>query len=836
MRAPVSWIRELVALPADVTGRQIAERITAAGLEVESVETVGGPVAGELVLGTVLEIEELTEFRKPIRWCQVDCGEAQGSRGIICGARNFAVGDLVVVALPGTTLPGDFTITARETYGHVSDGMICSERELGLSEEHAGIIVLPADSGSPGEAAREVLGLGEEILEIAVTPDRGYALSIRGIAREVATAFDVPFEDPADELSRLPAPAPDVAPQASGSDDLEACPLFTMRTIVDFDPTRPSPGWMRRRLTACGMRPVSLAVDVTNYVMLELGQPLHAFDRSKLRGTVRAARASAGQSVMTLDHVTRSLTEEDLCIVDDRGPLGLAGLMGGAETEIDDLTTQIALEAAYFDARTIASASRRHRLNSEAGRRFERGVDRMLAPNASARAAALLLEFGGGRYAGMTGVEAPFHRTVIDFDLHEPGAVAGMEISEDTVVSKLVAVGCVIEPGEQPAGVSSVRHASIQVPSWRPDLVDPADLDEEVLRLVGYGSIGTRLPVGPVGRGRTGTQRLVRRIGMALAARGLEEVLTYPFVGAAQGQWLRLPPDHEDEASTRLANPIDESEPYLRASMLAGLLAAAVRNAGRGHGDVAIFEMGSVFRGMGSGSPVRPAVDRRPTEVEWQALNAQIPEQHRRLGILLCGLESPAGWGAPARAHSWSDAISLAVYVGHVAGVRLNVSVGAHPSFHPGRCALILLPDGTPVGFAGELHPGVSEATGLAPRCCAVELDLDALLEAAPERSLAPTIGTHPVAKEDLAVVAGIDVAVADVEGALRRGAGSLLEDIRLFDVYTGPQVPQGCRSLAFTLRFRAPDRTLTADEIAAARGAALAEAERACGAVLRLA
>ena len=834
MRAPVSWIRELVTLPPDVTGREIAERITAAGLEVEAVETVGGAVTGELVIGEVQAIEELTEFRKPIRWCQVDCGGASGPRGIICGAQNFSVGDLVVIALPGTTLPGDFTITARETYGHVSDGMICSERELGLSQEHAGIIVLAPGSGLPGDPARPILGLGEEILEIAVTPDRGYALSMRGIAREVATAFGVAFRDPAEELASLPAPATDVAPQDSGSEDLEACPLFTMRTIIDFDPTRSSPAWMQQRLTACGMRPVSLAVDVTNYVMLELGQPLHAFDRSKLRGTVRAARAEAGQSLTTLDHVTRSLSAEDLCIVDDRGPLGLAGIMGGADTEIDDATTQIALEAAFFDARTIAAASRRHRLNSEAGRRFERGIDRMLAPTASARAAALLLEFGGGRYAGMTGVEAPYQAPVIDYSLDEPGEVAGMAISPATVVSKLLEVGCDVADWVEGQDASHPQRARITVPSWRPDLVDPADLDEEVLRLVGYDEIGTRLPAGSAGRGRTPAQRMIRRIGVALAARGLCEVLTYPFVGPIQGQWLRLPAGHDDDASTRLANPIDETEPFLRASMLAGLLGAAVRNAGRGHADLALFEIGSVFRGMGSQEPVRPAVDRRPSDPEWAALNAQIPEQHRRLGILLCGLASPASWAGPARPHAWSDAIGLAMLVGQVVGVPLHVRSGEHPSFHPGRCAQILLPSGTAIGFAGELHPGVTEATGMPARCCAVELDLDALLAAAPERSLAPTIGVQPVAKEDLAVVAGSDVPVADVQDALARGAGPLLEEIRLFDVYTGPQLPQGSRSLAFTLRFRAPDRTLTAEEIAAARGSALAEAERACGAVLR--
>ena len=826
MRAPVSWLRDLVALPPEATGRDMAEHLTSAGLEVEAVETVGGPVTGELIVGLVVDIEQLTAFRKPIRWCQVDCGGHGGIRGIICGAQNFAAGDLVVVALPGTTLPGDFTITARETYGHVSDGMICSERELGLSEEHAGIIVLPPGAGQPGEQARSILGLGDEILDIAVTPDRGYALSMRGIARELATAYGVEFVDPGTELLELPAPDPHVAPQASGSDDLDACPLFTLRTIVDFDPTRPSPPWMTRRLRACGMRPVSLAVDVTNYVMLELGQPLHAFDQAKLRGTVRAAWASSGDTLLTLDHVMRTLSAEDLCIMDDRGPIGMAGVMGGADTEIDDATTSIVLEAAYFHPRVIAAASRRHRLSSEAGRRFERGIDRMLAPNASARATALLLELGGGRYAGMSAVEAPFEYTVIDFDLREPGAVGGLDVPAEVSIARLADVGCIVEArGDQ---------ARVLVPSWRPDLTSSADLDEEVLRLVGYEAIGATLPAGPGGRGRTHAQRMVRRLGMALSARGLEEVLTYPFTGDLVASWTRLPEGHADRGSTRLANPIDDTEPFLRASMLGGLIGAAVRNVGRGHADLGLYEIGSVFAGMGSGHPVRPPVDRPPTPQEWAALNAQVPQQRRHLGVVLMGSAEPTGWWGPARPYAWSDAVSLVNVVGEVLAVRLQVRAGQHPTFHPGRCAEVMLPDGTSIGFAGEFHPGVSEETGLPPRACGLELDIDALLAVAPDRTLAPTVGTQPVAKEDIAVVVPDDVAAADVLAALAAGAGPLLDSIRLFDTYSGPQVPAGSRSLAFTLRLRAADRTLTAEEIAQSRADALARAAADCGAVLR--
>ena len=295
MRAPMSWLREIVAIPADQSGRDVAERLIRAGLEVETVEEIGAGVDGPLVVGRVLDVEELTEFKKPIRFCQVDVGEAGGGvRGIICGARNFAAGDLVVIALPGTVLPGGFEIASRQTYGRLSDGMICSEREMGLGDDHDGIMVLPAGAAEPGADAKPLIGVGEEVLDIAITPDRGYALSIRGIAREVAIAYDLEFTDPGQELADLPAPMPDRAPAECATEAPEACDLFTLRTIVGFDPHAASPLWMKQRLIACGMRPVSLAVDVTNYVMLELGQPLHAFDLDKLQGPVRAGRVSAG--------------------------------------------------------------------------------------------------------------------------------------------------------------------------------------------------------------------------------------------------------------------------------------------------------------------------------------------------------------------------------------------------------------------------------------------------------------------------------------------------------------------------------------------------------------
>ena len=391
MRVPVSWLREFVKLPDAVTGREISGALIRLGLEVETVDVIGD-VRGSIVVGRVTEIEKLTEFKKPIRICQVDVGAQHGGvREIVCGASNFEQDDLVVVALPGAELPGGFEIAARQTYGHVSAGMICSPRELHLGDDHSGIIVLPPGIGDPGTPAAGLLGLGEEVLDIAVTPDRGYALSIRGVAREASIAFGAPFTDPVGTLSPLLNPAPDTAPRECLSEDFSACDVFTLRTLTRVDAGAPTPLWMKQRLIAAGMRPISVIVDVTNYVMLETGQPLHAFDLDKVAGPLRARRAAAGETLTTLDHVDRDLDPEDLVIADDSGPLALAGTMGGLKSEIGPATTSLALEAAHFDAVVVARMSRRHKLSSEASRRFERGVDRVIAPYASDRAASLLI-------------------------------------------------------------------------------------------------------------------------------------------------------------------------------------------------------------------------------------------------------------------------------------------------------------------------------------------------------------------------------------------------------------------------------------------------------------
>ncbi len=823
MRAPLSWLREYVELPADVTGRALAEELIAAGLEVETVERAGADIAGPRVVGEVLAIEELTGFKKPIRYCQVDVGDANGTgepQNIVCGATNFAAGDRVVVILPGGVLPGGFEIGARKTYGRLSEGMICSASELGIGDDHSGILVLPPDA-PVGADAIELLGLRDDILDIAVTPDRGYALSIRGLAREAATAYGVPFKDPADV--ELPAKNGEAYPASIG--DTSACDRFVLREVRGFDPDAKTPLWMQVRLHRAGMRPVSLAVDVTNYLMLELGQPLHAFDRSKLTGPIVVRRAAPGEKLETLDHVKRTLDPDDILITDESGPISMAGTMGGLATEIDERSTDMVIEAAHFDAMGTARMSRRHRLHSEASHRFERGVDRELPLYASYRAVRLLAELGGAEIVpGVTHAEAPVEPVTVTMPAGHPDRVAGVAYGRDAVVRRLEQVGCTVTGDDV---------LTVTPPSWRPDLTDPNDLAEEVIRLEGYEDIPARAPRPAAGQGLTPRQRLRRRVGRALAGAGYVEALAFPFIAEKDLDGLQIPADDARRRTMRLANPLSEQEPLLRTTLLPGLLKALALNVGRGFGDTALFELGVVFRPR-PGAPDRAprlAVDRGPTAEEIAELEAALPDQPHRVAVVLSGDREPAGWWGEGRPALWADAIEAARTVAREVGVELTAKADQHAPWHPGRCAALYAGD-TLVGHAGELHPRVTKAYGLPARSCAMELELRRLGE--PVSVRAPHVSSYPVATQDVALVVDAGVPAADVESALRDGAGDLLEAIRLFDVYTGEQAGEGRKSLAYSLRFRAPDRTLTAEEASQARDSAVAAASERTGAVLR--
>lgn len=822
MRVPLSWLREYVEVPEGMSPRDVAGALIRLGLEVETVEAVGTGVQGPLVVGEVVDVEELTGYKKPIRWCRVEVGPfnaTEGARGIICGATNFQVGDKVVLALPGAVLPGGFAISARRTYDHISDGMICSAKELGLGDDHTGILVLPPDAEVGADAA-ELLELRDHVLDIDLLPDRGYCLSMRGMAREASHALDTSFRDAA----AIKVSGPDGTGWPVRIEDTAGCDRFSARTVTGLDPTAPSPLWMRRRLLMCGMRPISLAVDVTNYVMLETGQPMHAFDRAALRGPLVVRRAVQGEELVTLDGVRRLLDPEDLLVTDESGPLALAGVMGGASSEISANTTDLVLEAAHWDPITISRTVRRHKLPSEAARRFERGVDPQVALAALHRAADLLVEYGGASAdGGVTVVGGRYEARVIRLAADLPGRVAGRPIPQGTVVRRLMQIGC---------SVAGDTLLTVQPPSWRPDLTDPADLVEEAVRLEGYDTVPSVLPRAPQGRGLTPQQRARRDVGRALASAGYVEVLTYPFVSPEVYDAFGLDADDPRRRALRLVNPISEQEPDLRTSLLPGLVKALARNLGRGSRDVALFETGLVYlpRGRG-GTPPKVGVSQRPTDEQVRALDACLPNQPRHVAVVMAGDRDRPGWWGEGRPSGWADAIQAARIVARAVRADLEVRSASFAPWHPGRCAE-LLAYGRVIGMAGELHPRAITTLDLPARTVAMELDLGALGIGEP-----PQLGrlsTFPPALLDVALVVDEDVPAADVESALRDGAGALLEGMRLFDVYSGEQVGAGRRSLAYSLRLRAPDRTLTAEETLSVRDAAVAEAARRHGAVLR--
>ncbi|OBH10902.1 phenylalanine--tRNA ligase subunit beta [Mycobacterium sp. E1715] len=827
MRIPYSWLREIVAAGApdwDAAPADLEQTLVGIGHEVEEVVTLG-PVDGPLTVGRVAGIEELTGFKKPIRACRVDVGESE-PRDIVCGATNFVVGDLVVVALPGTTLPGGFAITARKTYGRESDGMICSAAELGLGADHSGILVLPPGTADPGADGAAVLGLDDVVFHLAITPDRGYCMSVRGLAREIACAYGLDFVDPAD-VKQLPANG-------------EAWPLtvqpetgvrrFALRPVTGIDPAAVSPWWLQRRLLLAGIRAASPAVDVTNYVMLELGHPMHAHDRDRISGGLGVRFARPGETVVTLDDVERRLDPADVLIVDDRATAAIGGVMGAASTEVRADSTNVLLEAAVWDPAAVSRTQRRLHLPSEAARRYERGVDPAISVAALDRCAALLVDIAGGAVSDeLTDWrgEPPtddWSLPPIPIPADLPDRVAGVAYPPGTAARRLAQIG---------ASVSDDGETLIVTPpSWRPDLVQPADLVEEVLRLEGLEAIPSVLPAAPAGRGLTARQKRRRAIGRSLAQSGYVEILPTPFLPAGVFDLWGLPADDPRRSTTRVLNPLEADRPHLATTLLPALLEALVRNVSRGLVDVALYALAQVVQPTEQTRGVQPIpVHRRPTDEEVAMLDASLPRQPQHVAVVLAGLRERRGPWGPGRRVEAADAFEAARIIARASGVEVSLRAAQHLPWHPGRCAEVLVGE-TVVGHAGQLHPAVIERSGLPKGACAVELDLDAIpiVEALP----APRVSPFPAVFQDVSLVVPAHVPAQAVADAVREGAGELLEDLQLFDVFTGPQVGEDRKSLTFALRFRAPDRTLTEDDASAARDAAVRRAAEAVGAELR--
>ncbi|WP_175955726.1 phenylalanine--tRNA ligase subunit beta [Schaalia sp. Marseille-Q2122] len=873
---PLSWLADHVDVVPGTDAEALAAALVRVGLEEETIHPAR--VTGPLVVGKVLTlVKEEQSNGKLINYCRVDVGEhndAPGtgkepsdlpSRGIICGAHNFVEGDLVVVSLPGAVLPGPFPIAARKTYGHVSDGMICSQRELGLGEDHDGIIVLTKmfpdrEIPAPGTDVISFLGLGEEVLEINVTPDRGYCFSMRGVAREYSHSTGAAFRDPglrsdlpAANAAGFPVTVKDEAPIRGRV----GCDRFVTRIVRGINPTAPTPRWMVERLEMAGMRSVSLAVDITNYVMLDLGQPMHAYDLAAVAAPIVVRRARTGETLTTLDEAERVLDEQDLLITDSPDGegsriIGIAGVMGGRYSEVEDSTVDVLLEAAHFDSVSIARSSRRHRLHSEAAKRFERGTDPLLPTVAAQRAVELLVEYGGG-----TADEAIFDynelpaATVITYPLGEAERLTGVAHEPARQRELLETIGCVVE------GADSDASWQVRVPSWRPDLVGPAHLVEEIARLDGYDNIPSLLPMAPAGRGLTLVQKARRWAAETLVQAGMVEVECYPFVSDSFDRQGMGEADPRRQA-LRLRNPLADDAPLLRTSVLDTLLDVAGRNVARGMPAVSVFEVAKVARPAGTVAAELPSAEQRPSVEVISALSAGTPAQPWHVGGVMAGAATLPGVLGAQRQVDWADAVEAVRRIASALGVRVEVTRAWDPAppavkgapvpspatepaevapWHPGRVARIFVRAGRDlidVAMAGELLPAACKAFGLPARSVAFECDLDALIAAMATSALqVKPVSTYPVAKEDVALVVPSDIPVARVEQVVRQAAGALAEDVSLFDIYEGDQVEGGFRSLAFALRLRG-DHTLTAEETAKVREDIVAKASKLLGASLR--
>jgi phenylalanyl-tRNA synthetase beta chain len=734
-----------------------------------------------------------------------------------------------VVALPGTTLPGGFAITARKTYGRDSDGMICSAAELGLGADHSGILVLPRDTAAPGADGAGVLGLDDVVFHLAITPDRGYCMSVRGLAREIACAYDLDFVDPASNEVVKPLPA-----------EGEAWPLtvqsetgvrrFALRPVTGIDPAAVSPWWLQRRLLLSGIRATYPAVDVTNYVMLELGHPMHAHDRNRITGGFGVRFARPGETVVTLDDVERRLDPADVLIVDDVATAAIAGVMGAATTEVRDDSTDVLLEAAVWDPAGVSRTQRRLHLPSEAARRYERAVDPAISVVALDRCAALLAEIAGGAVSPTLTdwrgdpPREEWSQPPVRIAADLPDRVAGVAYAPGTTARRLGQIGAtVVDEGDT---------LTVTPPSWRPDLVQPADLVEEVMRLEGLEIIPSVLPAAPAGRGLSAAQKRRRAIGKSLAQSGYVEILPTPFLPACVFDLWGLPPDDPRRITTHVLNPLEADRPELATTLLPALLEALARNVSRGLVDAALFALAQVVQPTEStrGVALIP-VHRRPTDAEITMLDASLPRQPQHVAAVLTGLREPRGPWGPGRRVEAADAFEAVRIVARASGIDVRLRAAQYLPWHPGRCAEVLVGE-TCVGHAGELHPAVIERSGLPKGTCAMELDLDAIpiVELLP----APGVSPFPAVFQDVSLVVAAHVPAQAVADAVREGAGELLEDLQLFDLFTGPQIGENRKSLTFALRFRAPDRTLTEDDASAARDAAVRRAAEAVGAELR--
>jgi phenylalanyl-tRNA synthetase beta chain len=801
MRVPLSWLADHVDV--DVSAATLAEQLTFAGIEIETIHRVGEDLAG-ILTARVLEVTPHPDADRLVL-VRIDAGGEE--RSVVCGARNFAPGDIVPWAAPGARLPTLPEIGRRQVRGAWSDGMLASARELGVFDDHSGILVLPPDT-PVGADVVEAVGLRDSVLDVKTAPNRGDILSMRGIAREVALLLGK-------ELKPLDLAVPETGPPADtlasvAVTDTEGCPLYAARVITGLDAARPAPLWMARRLFLYGQRPLGAVVDVTNYLLLDQGQPLHAFDLDRVPGRrIVVRRAAEGETLRTLDGRDRRLTPEDTVITSGERVLALAGIMGGEDTEVRADTTRVLLESAHFPPAIVRRTMRRLGMSTEGGQRWARGVDPAGAEPVADQAAALMARLAGGTVAAGRLRAGPGvgEREAIRLDWARSADRLGAPTDPEFAAEHLRSVGCRTE-------VADRRTVLAVPPSWRFDLELWADLEEEVARRWGYDQIPATLPAATGGR-LTDEQRLRRQAREVLAGMGVTEVQTYPFLSQAALDRLGLAADDPRRETLRLANPISEEAPELRTTLLPGLAEVARRNLARGLDGVAVYELGAVFL---------------PNPKD------ELPDEPLTLGVVLAG-QRPAGrYDDPRRPFDFADAKGLVEGLVAALGVP-GVGFRAEEPlpFHPGRCAGVFLED-RPVGLLGQLHPRVAADCELPADAFAIELELAPLLAAVPRMRPAATPSPYPELSFDVAFLVPPGVAAGDLEQVLREAGGELLARVTLFDAYQGPPLPPGHRNLAYRVALQAADRTLTTTDLAAARDGMAALAAERLQAVLRTA
>ncbi len=802
MRVPLSWLADHVEVT--VSASALADKLTYAGLEIEAIDHVGADIAGVLT-ARVAEVHRHPNADRLVL-VRVEVGGDQ--REVVCGAHNYAPGDVVAWAAPGAKLPGGpagaTEVGRRRVRGVDSDGMLASARELDVFDDHSGILVLPPDT-PVGADLVEAVGLRDTVLDVKTFPNRGDVMSIRGVAREAALALGTELKPLAVTVAEGGRPAGELA--AVEVDDADGCPVYVARVVEGLDARRPAPLWMARRLYVYGMRPLGAVVDVTNYLLIDQGQPLHAFDLARVPGQrIVVRRARPGEVLRTLDGRDRLLGPEDTLITSGERPLALAGIMGGEESEVKPDTTRVLIESAHFPPRTVRRTMRRLGMSTEGGQRWAKGVDPAGAGPVCDQAAALMAALAGGTVARgrlEAGPGVP-EREVIRLDWARSAARLGAPADPGFAAGYLERVGCRTE-------LADAATVAARPPSWRFDLEGWADLEEEVARLWGYDRLPATLPKATGGRLEL-AQRLRRQVREVLAGMGLTEVLTWPFLGRAAFDRLELPAGDARRRTLRLANPLSEETPELRTTLLPGLAEAARRNLAKGLAGVGLYELGAVFL---------PDPER------------ELPDEPHLLGVLLAG-QRPAGrFDDPPAAYDFADVKGVAEGLVRTLGVeRVAFTAEEPPPFHPGRCAAVLLDD-HPIGLLGQLHPRVAAALELPAAAFALELELDPLLDAAPSVRPASTPSAYPELSFDVAFLVPPGVPAAALDEVLRDAGGELLVRLSLFDAYQGPPLPPGHRNLAYRVVLQASDRTLTDADAWAVRDRMQAAAAGR-GAVLR--